>query len=90
MAPQSDRDTIWRLYYTEGWTAKRIQDVVFPGLKVKTIQKIAANEAVARQEKGPATAIDGASTTLSEGPEIATQVILPPAEGGPQPREKEA
>ena len=44
MATAAERATIFRLYYNEEWTARRIHETVFPKLKAETIRKIAQQE----------------------------------------------
>ena len=44
VATAAERATIFRLYYTEEWTARRIHETVFPKLKAETIRKIAQQE----------------------------------------------
>ena len=44
MANPQERATIFRLYYSEEWTARRIHETLFPSLKPETIRKIAQQE----------------------------------------------
>jgi hypothetical protein len=44
VASDDQRSTIFRLYYQEEWTARRIGETLFPGLKFETIRKIAQQE----------------------------------------------
>ena len=44
VATTEQRATIFRLYYKEEWTARRIRETLFPDLKAETIRKIAQQE----------------------------------------------